>query len=429
MISTPSSFSLRDLAHRSGGASFGDGPVLLLEAVGNQEPEPPILLDQPTTRVTVSTSSDRPTVQFAIHRNSEGWSLEVRGVDCWRNGQRVAQSPISEGDRIVVDNTEFRVRTATTGELLGHLPQFGETTQRLADRELAIEARERDLAEWEKCLAECEADLRLREMAIEHRQSTPAEPWVGEHAADTATEVPAVGADEANSDFLRELEQLRTDRVTFENDRQRLHQWLVALQKERAELKVELDRLSADRTALAPHETRLMPAAATAASAAISADELASQLSEMLAAEAATECSSEPAELEELARAQTGHASDERISPRDEARETRVRLNHLRGIVNDSARQALKRHFWRHHRSAFVLKIALAAMSFALAGVLYSNHGITNSPMGAIAWGSAAIGLITLSGLFHTWTEVNRLNHRFRAPITSEPQDALGAGS
>jgi hypothetical protein len=432
MISTPSSYSLPTLTTRGGSVPFGDGPILLLENLAAGEIEPPILLDQPTTHIAISTSGDRTTVQFVIHRSTEGWNLEVHGVDCWRNGGHVSESPLVDGDRIVVANTEFRVRTATAAELLGHLPQIDPPEQRIADRELAIETRERDLAEWEQCLAECEADLRLREMAVEHWQSDEPETCFDGPVSAGSTEAPR--DDDAETDFIVELDRLRTDRATFENDRQRLHQWLIALQKERAELKAEQDRLTADRTALDRDEGRQTPIAA--ARTGMPVDNRTSRFSEPADVGTGTESSSwsERAD-EELANPASllppnpAIEADERTVSREEVRETRKRINTLRGIVNDSARQALKRQFWRHQRSALVLKIALAGMSFALAGVLYTNHGVTNSPIGAIAWGAAAIGLITLSGLFHTWSEVNRLNQRFRSPAADEPCDALGVHS
>ena len=96
-----------------------------------------------------------------------------------------------------------------------------------------------------------------------------------------------------------------------------------------------------------------------------------------------------------------------------------MRLNSLRVVANHSARKALVRHFWVRQRSTVVLKVALVAMSFSLASVLYWNHGAVESSIGGLVWGLAAIGLITLSGLVHTWSEVSRLNSRFRP----EPND------
>jgi hypothetical protein len=433
MISTPSSYSLPTLASRVGSVPLGDGPILLMENLAAGEVEPPILLDQPTTHIAISRPGDRATAQFIIHRSAEGWNLEAREIDCRRNGEHVTESPLADGDRIVVANTEFQVRTATAAELLGHLPQIGQPEQRVSDRALAIEARERDLAEWEQCLAECEADLRLREMAVEHWQTGEPETRIDEPIGAGSTEDVSLRDDDADADFILELERLRTDRATFENDRQRLHQWLIALQKERAELKAEQERLSADRRRLNTDDGPQMPV--TAARIAMPVDNLAPRCSEPAAAHTGTDCRSRSVSVDEdLANAadppsHSAIEADERAPSREEVRETRQRLNTLRGIVNDSARQALKRQFWRHQRSALVLKIALAGMSFALAGVLYTNHGVTNSPIGAIAWGAAAIGLITLSGLFHTWSEVNRLNQRFRAPAADEPHSVVGVGS
>jgi hypothetical protein len=91
-----------------------------------------------------------------------------------------------------------------------------------------------------------------------------------------------------------------------------------------------------------------------------------------------------------------------------------MRLNNLREVANQSARQALTRHFWSQHRSSLLLKVALTGMSFALAGVLYRHQGVLDVSTSTVAWGAAAIGLITLSGLVHTWNEVSRLNARFR---------------
>jgi hypothetical protein len=107
-------------------------------------------------------------------------------------------------------------------------------------------------------------------------------------------------------------------------------------------------------------------------------------------------------------------AIDTALRPRQNAEEIRAGIQHLRSVANQSAHQALSRHFWKRHRSAVTLKIALLIMSFSLAAVLSLDHGVTRSPFTAVAWGAAAIGLITASNLVHTLTELNRLNARFQ---------------
>ena len=103
-----------------------------------------------------------------------------------------------------------------------------------------------------------------------------------------------------------------------------------------------------------------------------------------------------------------------RARPRQNTQEIREGINQLRQVANQSAQQALSRYFWKRHRSAFTLKLMLVIMSFSLAAVLSMDHGVKTTSFSAVAWGAAAIGLITASNLVHTLTELGRLNARFQ---------------
>jgi hypothetical protein len=113
----------------------------------------------------------------------------------------------------------------------------------------------------------------------------------------------------------------------------------------------------------------------------------------------------------------------QRVRPRQNTQEIREGIHQLRMIANLSAHEALSKYFWKRHRSAFTLKLMLVILSFALAGALYVNHGVSTSSFTALAWGAAAIGLITACNLVHTLTELNRLNTRFHQEAFGRPAD------
>lgn len=389
-------------------------PVLVLEVVGAVEHEPPVLLDQAATHLCLTWSTNSSPGEVVVRRSALGWNLRAYGVDCRLNGIPVEDVWLYDGDRITVAKTEYCVRPATTEELLGHLPQADteardERQARLIERMVAVAARERDLAEWEECLSACEADLQLRRMRTEH--------------VDSPVDVsPTPFVDSA---FLAELQDLRTDPTTFDADRQRMQAWLETLQEERAVLEQERTRLDADRSLLvnrAPHATT---------------EAAPRNLSATIAAAISTERppQSAPPRIREASAAgvfpedEAGPIGMEWHRPRRDLEASRLRMNSFRQIANHSTRRTLVRHFWKQQRSAVVLKAALVAMSFSLASVLYWHHGAMGTSISALVWGAAAIGLITLSGLVHTWSEVNRLNARFTPPTTDETPETVEASA
>lgn len=373
--------------------------VLMLDPLDSRGFEEPVVLDQITTYLRFSSAGAASSGQVVIERIDLGWRLRAKGSGCLLNDGPVGEAWLHEGDRLMMSNTEFRVRPATTEELLEYLPRLGqqpesphpgqqpESTAPASDQDLGIAARERDLADWEQCLAECEADIQAQEATIGQRA--------------------AARPDLTAAWVLDELEGLRSDQAALDADRRRLEERMAELKRHRAILQAEREQLAADRATLAraqPAETGAAPARG-AAPVAEEAEAVISSLSATIAAEIAEDA---PA------------AVPERRRPPQELMESRVRRNTLRQVVNQSTRRTLSRHFWKKHRSTVVLKMALVAMSFALAGVLYWNHGALGSPASTVAWGAAAIGLITISGLVHTLSEINRLNGGARMEMAGD---------
>jgi hypothetical protein len=385
-------------------------PVLVLEVVGAVEHEPPVLLDQTATHLCLTWSTNPSPGEVVVRRSALGWNLRAYGVDCRLNGIPVEDVWLYDGDRITVAKTEYRVRPATTEELLGHLPDASiERQSRLIERMVAVASRERDLAEWEECLSACEDDLQVRRMRTEHADSP-------------ADVTPPAFVDSA---FLAELQELRTDRSTFDADRQRMQAWLETLQDERAVLERERTRLDADRALLADRAPRATPEAAPRSLSATIAEAISTERPPQSATVGIREASADGIFPED----ESGPIGMEWHRPRRDLEASRLRMNSLRQIANHSARQTLARHFWKQQRSAVVLKAALVAMSFSLASVLYWHHGAMETSISALVWGAAAIGLITLSGLVHTWSEVNRLNARFSPSTADDTPEMVQASS
>lgn len=155
--------------------------------------------------------------------------------------------------------------------------------------------------------------------------------------------------DDVDHTLLAEIQELRTNPRAFETDRRRMQDWLETLQRERSVLEQERARLDSARALL--------------------------------------ETDPSTGEAGPVSENHNGPIGMEWHEPQAQPAEVR-------------------------RRSTVLLKGALVAMSFALASVLYLNHGAMETPISALMWGSAAIGLITLSGLVHTWTEIHRLDAR-----------------
>lgn len=373
--------------------------VLILEAVDAVRQDAPIVLDQTTTHFCISRSTDPSPGQIAVHRSGLGWNLRAHGADCRLNGIPVEDVWLYDGDRLTLSGVEFRVRPATTDELLGHLPQTGnssadEGSARMTEQDIAVAACERDLAEWEECLSDCEADLQLRTMRGARTESP--------------VTMPLFDVDDRSR--LAELQELRTNPAAFDGDRQRMQAWLETLQNERAALQQEREKLAAERDRLAERSLRATDDTVDISLPATIAANISPARPRLAAF---TSLENEP-----------GPIGMEWHVPRRDLEKSRMRLNSLRVVANRSTRRALARHFWRKQRSVVALKVALVAMSFALAGVLYSHHGVMESSTSALIWGAAAIGLITLSGLAHTWTVVNRLNAGVRPPTIETREQA-----
>lgn len=383
--------------------------VLLLESVGGATRVRPILLDQEKTFLCVAGPETPQPGPIVVHRTGLGWNLRARGADCRLNDIPVEDVWLYEGDRVTLSNQEFRVRAATVEELLGHLPSSvadaNPTTDAVTEPSIAVAARERDLAEWEECLSACEADMQMRSMRLALSDSS------------ALKDTPEV----IDRRFLDELQKLRTDPSAFEADRQRLQDWLETLQNERSILQEERTKLISERAQLAERTRQATKAVAE------------SSLPEAIAAKIAVECPPAAAPFARMAPSydadpadETGPIGMEWHRPRRNLEQSRMRMNAFRVVANQSAGKALSRHFWKQNRSTVVLKMALVAMSFSLAAVLYWHHGAMESSTSALIWGSAAIGLITLSGVVHTWSELNRLNARFRPATDADRKTAEG---
>lgn len=358
------------------------GHVLVLETIGTRERDRLIVLDQLTTYISVSAGGGAESRRLAIRRSALGWKLEAPGAECRLNGAAIDESWLCIGDQLEVGDVRFRVRPMTQDELIERLPQFDDAAQ---------------------------------DGATPRPERAPG-------AATTNGEEPIVA----------ELEALRTKKAEFDSRRKRLESWLNSLQQERFAATNPQTLRIAERTRPAPiskrDDSRQEPPARaeTALETASSAETVVMSLSEMIAAELAPDRTeraqqrlAECAPVERPDDAPAVSVSFDRSVRRPATAEIRDNLNHFRKLANESARGALKRHFWQRHRPEIILKLALVGMSFALAGVLYVNHGTTGSSVSAMAWGAAAIGLITLSGLAHTWSEFNRMSAKCRSAVSS----------
>src|SRR5262245_43270701 len=96
--------------------------VLMLEPLATNRFEEPVVLDQLKTYLRISSSGELSSGEVVIERNHVGWRLHAKGSGCLLNGAPVGEAWLHEGDRLMISNTEFRVRPATTDELLEHLP-------------------------------------------------------------------------------------------------------------------------------------------------------------------------------------------------------------------------------------------------------------------------------------------------------------------
>jgi hypothetical protein len=148
--------------------------IFLLEAADGSGVAHPILPDQPLALVEGLAEgiirlaeADGAAVRGIIRPTAWGATLESRGAGCRLDGLPVGDALLQGGDRLAVDGREFVIRRATVNDLLQCLPRAKHRT--VEERELALAARERDLAEWEKCLTDLQADLRNREKALQWR--------------------------------------------------------------------------------------------------------------------------------------------------------------------------------------------------------------------------------------------------------------------
>ena len=262
----------------------------------------------------------------------------------------------------------------------------------MTEGDIAVAACERDLAEWEECLSACEADLKMRAMQA------------GRHESPVAVSL----FDVDDQSRLAELQELRTNPAAFEGDRQRLQTWLETLQKERAVLQQEREKLAAERERIAERTRQAME------------DTVNMSLPATIAATISTGPPPRPAACEPSSN-EPGPIGMEWHQPRRDLEKSRLRLNSLHVVANHSARKAI----------APLLEAAAIddrAQSGPRRDVVRARRRDVLAPrcdgvvVQRIDLGAAAIGLITFSGLVHTWTEFSRLNAGAR-PRASEPRE------
>jgi hypothetical protein len=379
--------------------------ILVLEPIGPRPGLTAILLDQPKQLIGWDVECSIQVPDAGVHsrhavilRGQKRVVIKAWDPRTWLNGLPVTESRLAEGDLLRVGPIEFRVRAATTDELLREIPE-GRCIPGSSDR--------------------CDT---------------------GGNPALRRSRLSAIRA------------RIKERRVELARDFERMHAERALLEAERAELQVERAKLETGRAALESGQAKFQAernAVATTQLATVDAavaDYMERLLGRMRSRKDGSVVDEEPFANHS---SQTPIGSENHVSPltgtgvdlespegvRSRAprrshnvEEIRADFGTLRKIANLSARAAVASHSSRKLReSSTAVTLPLAITSFVLAGALFLIGG-SEARFYSQALGIVMLGFIALIEMANSSWKLKNLDTA-RTPAVNEdsPEEPTSA--
>ncbi len=407
-------------------ASEPDARILVLQPVGPIAGLTPILLDQPRQRIGWDVECEIQLPDAGVHprhavilRGQKQVLIKTWDPRTWLNGLPVTESPLTDGDLLRVGPIEFRVRTATTDELLRDMPAAArlpnddrpcESTGRLGLRRTRL------------------ASIRIR---------------LKELRADLARETARVHAERAELETSRR--ELETRRA--ELDTERLNQlFRQPVQPAAATPAPPTTTWPASITDVAPaQEQKILDEHAEIADSV--ADYMEHLLGRMRNKNSGGVLPADPSARRSVrgeGRSATADLppADSTLNPESpdamqtpsrrrahNVAEIRSGVGTLREIANQSARAAVAKHSSQKFRKSMAFTLPLALIAFVLAGVLFLIGG-NEARYFSQAFGIVMLGFIALIELANSFCRATNLDPA-RKPAVSEdnPGEPRTAGN
>jgi hypothetical protein len=363
-------------------APDSDSQILVLDPTDTEPGTKSILLDQPKQLIGWDVECSIQLPDSGVHarhavilRGQRQVVVKAWDPRTWLNGTAVTESPLSPGDLLKVGPIEFRVRAATSDELLRDLP----TTAPDLDHDPHPVP-----TQWLQLRRSRLAAIRFR---LKDRRAA----------------------------LEREFEQLRAEKAQLES--------------ERRQFRCELEKAAGEAAIAQPQTADGEPDEPV--------DSVADYMQRLLGRMRAERPNDYPTDESRSSGAQTGNSDGDPESPQELGTTPRRRVHNvndvragvgpLREIANLSARAAVATHSSRKLRRSVRITLPLAVISFVLAGVLMLLGGGKATIFGQ-AFGTMMLGVIVAIEMAHSLWKIRGFERVRTRPVNEHRTKALPAG-
>src|SRR5579872_2223564 len=463
---------LQSLLEKNAACAFeADAQVLLLEPIGPMSGLTPTLLDRREQSVGRDIECEIRLHAAGVHsrhavifRGQKQVFIKVSDPRTWLNGHPVTESPLVDGDLLRFGEIEFRVRAATTDDLLRDLPATERTphnddrsdsTEKLVLRRTrvsSIPVRLKDLCkelvrEFERLDAGClasesaraELDSAWAELKAARTRFLPKRIGIAQAQADAAAKSPLNSTTrESRAEHGNVVEKLRRNNADL------LNQLFSEAARPATDAAPESSRSAANSSvsvtdSVAVQSKRILQADTEVADSV--AEYMARLLGRMPGRDGGAVAANHPdrdswcglADSENATSRAAGPAPSAQTPPeavsnriprrQQNVEKLRAGVGSLREIANNSARAAVAKHSARKFRKSLAFTLPLAIMSFTLAGVLFLIAG-SQSRLYSQAFAIMMLGLIALIGLLNAFRTTKTADRRRRLAASEKVADA-----